>query len=164
MREAAPTGKLYLTISSCDGWVYEYRRWKDKVGHGMPFYFGSRTFSLPEERAIFDQYPAGEGAGISSSGPAKGGEGTLHMVNRVNRYFRHVVHCRACRGAVMGFRAWGKGLYVLGVLLFAAAVMAERRQWKAALLASGALFSAAGYLCSAALSLVTTNFIREHRR
>ncbi|CAA7408136.1 unnamed protein product [Spirodela intermedia] len=164
VREAVPTGKLYLNLSSCDTWVAEYRRWMDRAGHGMPYYFGSRTISLPAEPAVVEQSPAGVAAGISASPPAKGGVGSLHAANPINRYFRHVVHCRACRGALESFRAWGKALYVLALLSLSMAVMAERRQWKVALVASASLFSTAGYLCSAALSLITTNFVREHRR
>ncbi|CAA6671030.1 unnamed protein product [Spirodela intermedia] len=100
--------ELYLNLSSCDTWVAEYRRWMDRAGHGMPYYFGSRTISLPAEPAVVEQSPAGVAAGISASPPAKGGVGSLHAANPINRYFRHVVHCRACRGALESFRAWGR--------------------------------------------------------
>ncbi|XP_078443687.1 protein TIC 55, chloroplastic-like [Wolffia australiana] len=164
VKEAKPTGKLYLNLGSSDVWVAEYRRWKDKVGHGMPSYFGSRSVSLAAEAAVSGESPAGAPARISASFPAKGGVGGLHATSSVNRYFRHVVHCGACRRAVKGFRWWGRSLYGVALLLLAVTLLAERRQWKAALLASSALCAAAGYLCSSALSLLTTNFIREHRR
>ena len=136
----------------------------DKVGHGMPYYFGHSSISLPKDPAVVEQAPAGLAAGISASSPAKGGIGTQHAPNPVSRYFRHVVHCKGCRKVVKAFQAWKKALLLLALASVASAILASTRQWKALLVASAALLGAASYACSSTVSLITTNFIRTHRR
>ncbi|MQM21404.1 hypothetical protein Taro_054444, partial [Colocasia esculenta] len=164
LREKAPTGKLYINLRSCDTWVAEYRKWKDRAGSGMPYYFGHSTVSPPATPAVVEQAPAGLVAGVSGSSPAKGGLGGIHAPNPTNRYFRHVVHCRGCSSAVRAFRGWGRALYLLALLAASLAILASRRQWKAVLVAASCLLAVAGYVCSSAASLVTTNFTRAHRR
>ncbi|KAG1326468.1 protein TIC 55, chloroplastic [Cocos nucifera] len=164
MKENVPTKELYLNLKSSDAWVAEYRKWMDKVGHGMPYYFGHKSISLPEEPAVVEHAPAGLVAGISASFPAKGGVGTQHAPNPANRYYRHVVHCRGCRSVVKAFQAWKNALLLLTLAAVAAAILAAARKWKFIALASAALFFACSYACSSAVSLITTNFIRTHRR
>lgn len=164
MKENVPTKDLYLNLKSSDAWVAEYRKWMDKVGHGMPYYFGHKSISLPKEPAVVEEAPAGLIAGISASFPAKGGVGTQYAPNPANKYYRHVVHCKACRAAVKAFQAWKDALMFLALAAVAAAILAAARKWKVIALASAALFFAASYACSSALSLITTNFIRTHRR
>ncbi|XP_077216135.1 translocon at the inner envelope membrane of chloroplasts 55-II [Tasmannia lanceolata] len=164
MKEKVPTKELYLNLRYCDTFVTEYRKWMDKVGHGMPYYFGHKTISLPKNPAVVEHAPAGLVAGISASMPAKGGIGTVHTPNPANRYFRHVVHCKGCRKVVQAFQAWKNALYVLTLASAALAVLVSSRQWKVILLASAALFLGGVYACSSAVSLITTNFIRKHRR
>lgn len=164
MKEKVPTKELYLNLRSSDTWVAEYRKWMDKVGHGMPYYFGHSTLSLPKEPPVVEQAPAGLAAGISASFPAKGGLGTPHAPNPVNRYFRHVVHCKGCRTVVKAFQGWKNALLFLALAAAASAVLAATRQWKVLLLASATLLLAGSYACSSAVSLITTNFIRTHRR
>ncbi|XP_048541880.1 protein TIC 55, chloroplastic [Triticum urartu] len=100
LREKVPTKELYLNLRSSDTWVVEYRRWMDRAGHGMPYYFGHSTMSPPPVPAVVEQAPAGAAAGISASFPAEGGFGTQHAPNPTSRYFRHVVHCKGCRDSV----------------------------------------------------------------
>lgn len=164
MKENAPTKELYLNLKSSDTWVAEYRKWMDKVGHGMPYYIGHKTISLPKVPAVVEQAPAGLAAGISASFPAKGGVGTQHAPNPVNRYFRHVVHCKGCRSVVRSFQTWKNVFLFLAVAVAASAILASTRQWKALLLVSAALLGAGSYACSSAVSIITTNFIRTHRR
>ncbi|XP_068648117.1 protein TIC 55, chloroplastic [Aristolochia californica] len=164
MKEKLPTKELYLYLRSSDTWVAEYRKWMDRAGLGMPYYFGHNSISLPKEPAIVEHAPAGLGAGISASIPAKGGIGTMHAPNPVNRYFRHVVHCKGCRKVVQAFQAWTNALYAISIVLAVAAVLVSGRQWKALLLVSTGLSCAGAYACASAISLVTTNFIRHHRR
>ncbi|XXG58515.1 hypothetical protein AAC387_Pa04g0814 [Persea americana] len=164
MKEKVPTGALYLNLRSSDTWVAEYRKWMDKVGHGMPYYFGHNTISLPRDPAVVEHAPAGLVAGISASMPAKGGIGAVHAPNPANRYFRHVVHCKGCRKTVQAFQAWKNGLYILTLATAALAVLVSGRQWKVLLLASTAIFLTGAYACSSAVSLITTNFVRKHRR
>lgn len=164
MREKLPTKELYLNLRSSDTWIAEYRRWMDKVGHGMPYYFGHSTISLPELPAVVEHAPVGLLAGASASTPAKGGIGTMHAPNLANRYFRHVVHCRSCGNVIKAFQTWNKALSAMAIALVALAILVSGRQWKALILLSAALCSGGAYACSAIVALNTTNFIRTHRR
>ncbi|XP_061368082.1 protein TIC 55, chloroplastic-like [Gastrolobium bilobum] len=164
MKEKVPTKELYLNLRSSDTWVAEYRKWMDKVGHGMPYHFGHSTISLPKEPAVVEHAPAGLIAGISAASPAKGGIGAMHAPNLANRYFRHVVHCKGCRTAVKGFQVWKNALSAVAVAMAALAILASGRHWKALLLVSASLCSVGVYACSMAIAMNTSNFIRTHRR
>lgn len=164
MKEQVPTKELYLNFASSDTWVAEYRKWMDKVGHGMPYYFGHSTLSPPQVPAVVEHAPAGFVAGVAASSPAKGGIGLMHAPNLANRYFRHVVHCKGCRSVINSFTVWKNGLSAAAALFCALAVLATGRQWKALLLVSASVALAGVYLCSTAIAMNTTNFIRTHRR
>uniref|UniRef100_A0A7N1A4P6 Pheophorbide a oxygenase domain-containing protein n=1 Tax=Kalanchoe fedtschenkoi TaxID=63787 RepID=A0A7N1A4P6_KALFE len=164
MKEKVPTKELYLNLKSSDTWVAEYRKWMDKVGHGMPYHFGHSTISLPKDPAVVEHAPAGLIAGLAASSPAKGGIGTLHAPNLANRYFRHVVHCKGCREAVKAFQTWQKALTAIAIVFTTLAILASTRQWKAILLVSASLCFGGAYACSTAIQMNTTNFIRTHRR
>lgn len=164
MKEKVPTKELYLNLKSSDTWVMEYRKWMDKVGHGMPYYFGHKSISLPKEPAVVEQSPAGIVAGISASFPAKGGIGTQHAPNPANRYYRHVVHCKGCRNAVKTFQFWKNGLLALAAVALASAVLATARQSKILMLVSSVLLLGGSFVCSSIVSLITNNFVRTHRR
>lgn len=164
MKAKVPTKELYLNLRSSDTWVAEYRKWMDKVGHGMPYHFGHSTISLPKEPAVLEQAPAGLVAGTSASLPAKGGIGSIHAPNPANRYFRHVIHCKACRSVVQAFQTWKNAFTVLALASAALAILVSGRQWKTLLVVSSALCLAGMYACSSAIALNTTNFIRVHRR
>lgn len=164
MKEKVPTKELYINLKSSDTWVAEYRKWMDKVGHGMPYHFGYSTISLPKEPAVVEHAPAGLVANISASMPAKGGIGTLHALNLSNRYFRHVIHCKECSSVVKAFETWKKAFFAIALVSTTLAILATGRQWKALLLVSTTLCLAGIYACSTAISMNTTNFIRIHRR
>ncbi|XP_019176605.1 PREDICTED: protein TIC 55, chloroplastic [Ipomoea nil] len=164
IKERVPTKELYLNLRSSDTWVAEYRKWMDKVGHGMPYYFGHSSLSPPEQPAVVEHAPAGLLASLSASQPAKGGLGTMHAPNFANRYFRHVIHCKSCRGVVKRFETWKNALAAAALVSTAVAILVSGRQWKAAFLLSMALCLAGVYACSTAIAMNTTNFIRTHRR
>ncbi|XP_015884267.3 protein TIC 55, chloroplastic [Ziziphus jujuba] len=164
IKEKVPTKELYLNLRSSDTWVAEYRKWMDKVGHGMPYHFGHSTILLPKEPAVVEHAPAGLVAGVSASAPAKGGIGSMHVPNLNNRYFRHVIHCKGCRNAVKAFQTWKIALSAIAIAMVAVAILVSGRQWKALLLVAAAACSGGAYACSAAIALNTTNFIRIHRR
>ncbi|KAK1323631.1 hypothetical protein QJS10_CPA02g01380 [Acorus calamus] len=164
MKSKVPTGELYLNLRSSDTWVAEYRKWMDKVGHGMPYYFGHRTLSLPKVPAMVEHAPAGPVAAAAAAMPTKGGLGAMHAPNLTNRYFRHVVHCKGCRGVVRAFGAWKNALLVASVVAATVAVLASGWRWKAVMLVLSAACLGGVYACSSAVSIVTTNFIRTHRR
>ncbi|CAN6979642.1 unnamed protein product [Brassica oleracea var. botrytis] len=164
MKEKVPTKELYLNLKSSDTWVAEYRKWMDKVGHGMPYHFGHRTISLPKVPPVVEHAPAGLIAGLSASYPAKGGIGTMQAPNLANRYFRHVIHCRSCSKVIKSFELWKNILFGTAVALTALAILVVSRQWKAVLLGSATLCSAAAYACLRAIQMNTNNFIRTHRR
>ncbi|XP_073010793.1 protein TIC 55, chloroplastic [Typha latifolia] len=164
MRENVATKDLYLNLKSSDTWVVEYRKWMDKVGHGMPYYFGHSSVRLPEKPAVVEHAPAGLVAGISASFPAKGGVGSLHAPNLANRYYRHVVHCKSCRGVVREFQVWVNAFRILAAAALAAAVLASARKWKVAFLVASGVLLAGSHAFSSVVALITTNFIRTHRR
>lgn len=164
IREKVPTKELYLNLRSSDVWVAEYRKWMDKVGHGMPYHFGHSTISLPKEPAVVEHAPAGLFASISASSPAKGGIGAMHAPNLSNRYFRHVIHCKGCRSVVNAFQVWKNGLSIAALVLTLLAIIVSQRQWKTLLLVSVSMCLAGVYACSTAIAMNTTNFIRTHRR
>ncbi|CAK9157405.1 unnamed protein product [Ilex paraguariensis] len=164
IKERVPTKELYINLRSSDTWVVEYRKWMDKVGHGMPYHFGHSTISPPLEPAVVEHAPAGLFASISASLPAKGGIGTMHAPNLANRYFRHVIHCKGCSNVVKAFRAWKNALSIVALVSTALAILISGRQWKALLLFSTTMCLAGVYMCSTAISMNTTNFIRTHRR
>lgn len=164
MKAKVPTKELYVNLRSSDVWVAEYRRWMDKVGHGMPYYIGHNTISLPKVPAVVEQAPAGFVANLSASQPTKGGIGAMHAPNFANRYFRHVIHCRDCRNVVKSFEAWKNALSAVSLVFTALAILASGRQWKALFLFSTSLCLVGIYACSTAIAMNTTNFIRIHRR
>ncbi|CAH9120104.1 unnamed protein product [Cuscuta epithymum] len=164
MKEKVPTKELYMNLRSSDTWVLEYRKWMDKAGHGMPYYFGHTTVLPPEVPAVVEHAPAGFLANLSASQPAKGGIGTMHAPNLANRYFRHVIHCKECRDVVKSFGMWKNVFSAFALVSTALAILASGRQWKAAFLFSISLCLAGIYACSTAIAMNTTNFIRTHRR
>lgn len=164
MKEKVPTRGLYINLKSSDTWVAEYRKWMDKVGHGMPYYFGHSTVSLPKLPAVVEHAPAGFVANLSAAQPAKGGIGMMYAPNPSNRYFRHIVHCKRCMAALKSFQAWKKRLSVLALVSTALAILVTGKQWKGLLLFTTTLCLAGIGACSSAIDLKTTNFIRTHRR
>lgn len=164
MKEKQPTKKLYINLRSSDTWVIEYRRWMDKVGHGMPYYFGHNTISLPKEPAVVEHAPAGFFANVSASQPAKGGIGTIHAPNLANRYFRHIIHCKECMNVLKGFKTWKNALSVFALVSTAMAILVSGRQWKGVLMLCTSLCLVGIYSCSAIIALKTNNFVRIHRR
>ncbi|KAL9270416.1 TIC 55, chloroplastic-like protein [Drosera capensis] len=164
MRERVPVKQLYLNLKSSDTWVAEYRKWMDKVGHGMPYHFGHNTVSPPKEPAVVEHAPAGLIAGVSASSPAKGGIGSMYAPNLANRYFRHVIHCKECSTTLKSFQSWKDVLSVVALVSTTLAILVSGRQWKTLLVVTATLCLAGAYACFKAIELNTTNFIRAHRR
>lgn len=109
VKENRPTKELYLNLKSSDTWVSEYRKWNDRVGHGMPYYFGHHTLSPATKPALMESAPAGaSAAAASSSYPAQGAFGAMFAKDPTNRYFRHVVHCKSCLSALHAFQRYQK--------------------------------------------------------
>ncbi|PKA49417.1 Protein TIC 55, chloroplastic [Apostasia shenzhenica] len=164
MRERTPTNEMYLNLRSSDTWVLEYRKWMDRVGEGMPYYIGHETLSMPAEAATVEQAPAGTSAAISAGLPAKGAFGELHAPNPTNRYFRHVVHCKGCRGVVKIFAVWKKAMMIVSLIAVAAAILSSDRRWRMVMVVAAAVLLGAAHACASVAELFTTNFIRTHRR
>lgn len=164
LRKKVPTKDLYLNLRSCDTWVTEYRRWLDKVGHGMPYYFGYQTFCLPQSSALLEEAPAGLVTSKASSVPTKGVLGTLHAPDPTNRYFRHVIHCKECRTALKKFQAGKQILLASGCFSAGLALLSTQKQWRVLFLVCAFLLSAGFYVCSNCVHWITTNFVRSHRR
>jgi len=164
LRKQVPTKNLYLNLRFCDTWVTEYRRWLDKVGHGMPYYFGHQTLCLPQSSALLEEAPAGLVTSKASSIPTKGALGTVHAPDPTNRYFRHVIHCKECRKALKNFQAGKQILLALGCFTVGLALLSTQMRWRVVFLVSGVLSSAVFYVCSYCVKWMTTNFVRRHRR
>lgn len=164
MKEKVPTRELYINLKSSDTWVVEYRKWMDRVGNGMPYHIGHSTISLPKDPAVVEHAPAGFVANLSASQPAKGGIGDMHAPNLANRYFRHLIHCKDCRTVLKAFQAWKNALSIVALVSTALAILVSGRQWKALLLFSTTICLAGIHICSTAIAMNTTNFIRTHRR
>ncbi|KAJ6856297.1 hypothetical protein NC651_038024 [Populus alba x Populus x berolinensis] len=65
-----PRREIVPNLRSSDTWVAEYRKWMDRIGHGMPYHFEHNTISLPELPVVGVHAPAGLIAGASASFPA----------------------------------------------------------------------------------------------
>lgn len=108
VKKNQPTKDLYLNLKSSDTWVSEFRKWNDRVGRGMPYYFGHQTTSAAINPAILEAAPAGFSAAAASSYPAQGSFGEMFARDPTNRYFRHVVHCKSCLKALNNFQKFQK--------------------------------------------------------
>ncbi|KAH7290676.1 hypothetical protein KP509_30G059000 [Ceratopteris richardii] len=164
LREGVPTGRLYLNLKSSDVLVLEYRKWLDKVGHGMPYYIGHRSLSLPAKEALLEASPAGFLASTASSQPVKGALGGLFAADLTNRYFRHVVHCSKCRAAFQKLKSMQKLSIILALVSVISALIVLRRPWRLVSVVVGSVALAVLYLCQQAINMLTTNEMRTHRK
>lgn len=108
VRKNVPLKNLYLNLKSSDTWVTEFRKWNDLTGHGMPYYFGHQSISLPKSPAMLEAAPAGPVAAAAISYPAKGSFGAMFAKDPTNRYFRHIVHCKSCLSTLNSFQKYQK--------------------------------------------------------
>ncbi|MCO5564979.1 hypothetical protein L7F22_018649 [Adiantum nelumboides] len=131
-REGLPTSRLYLNLRSSDVFVLIYRKWLDKVGHGMPYYIGHKSLSQPAKEAVVEAAPAGFIAATASSPPMKGAITTPFATKVTNRYFRHVVHCSKCRKAFQNLKSAQKLSALLPVLSFSLGIVPSRTPWRVA--------------------------------
>lgn len=164
IREGVPTGQLYLNLSSSDVFVMEYRKWMDKVGHGMPYYFGHKSLSLPHRSALSEAAPAGLVAAAASSKPMKGAIRVPFAPDPTNRYFRHVVHCSKCRQALQNFKSVKTAALILAVVLATLGVVPIMAVRQTSFIIASAIAAAAAYSCQMGINMLTTNELRPHRR
>ncbi|KAG6550400.1 hypothetical protein Mapa_008363 [Marchantia paleacea] len=163
VREGKPTKDLYLNLRSQDVWIEEYRKWLDKVGHGMPYYYGHRTFSPAAVSAVKEASPAGLSASISSTHPAKGVFGHKYARDPTNRYFRHIVHCKPCRTALSNFQRCQKAALVVAALSAGLATVMSKPAYRVAFVALAFLMGAAYWVCSLGVATLTENWFRPHK-
>ncbi|MCO5577424.1 hypothetical protein L7F22_031256 [Adiantum nelumboides] len=163
-REGLPTSRLYLNLRSSDVFVLEYRKWLDKVGHGMPYYIGHKSLSLPAKEAVVEAAPAGFIAAMASSPPMKGAIATPFATNVTNRYFRHVVHCSKCRKAFQNLKSAQKLSTLLAVLSFSLGIVLSRTPWRVASVIVGIVAVAGLSICQRGIDMLTTNELRPHRK
>lgn len=164
IREGVPTSRLYLNLRSSDVFVMEYRKWMDKVGHGMPYYVGHKSLSPPPKEAILEAAPAGLVAAAASSQPMKGAFGAPFAADPTNRYFRHVVHCAECRQALQNFKSGQKVSIILAALSAAVGLATSQAQLRTLIVAAAVLAAAGSYFCQLGINMLTTNEVRPHRR
>lgn len=108
VKKNVPLKNLYLNLKSSDTWVTEFRKWNDLTGHGMPYYFGHQSISLPKSPAMLEAAPAGPVAAAAISYPMKGSFGAMFAKDPTNRYFRHIVHCKSCLSTLNSFQKYQK--------------------------------------------------------
>ncbi|KAG0604993.1 hypothetical protein M758_9G024100 [Ceratodon purpureus] len=159
-----PTKDLYLNLKSSDTWVSEFRKWNDKTGHGMPYYFGHETLSLPKNPALTEAAPAGVAAATASTYPAQGSFGQMFARDPTNRYFRHVVHCKSCLSTLNAFQKYQKVAVALGLVAAGVAITLSSVIWRASLVALALMAFAAAFACSRGIAKLTQNFVRPHRK
>lgn len=96
----------YILLSSSDVFVKAYRRWLDKVGHGMPWYQGLATRSSNVDDHLADMPP-----------PPPGLDSISHRAGNEleTRYHRHVMHCPSTRNALSRVQALKKGMMALAL-------------------------------------------------
>lgn len=164
VRRMVPTENLYLNIRSSDTMVVEYRKWLDKIGHGLPYYFGHKTMHSAPTAALVERAPAGSEAHAVSTQPSKGAFGHIYARDPTNRYFKHVIHCKACRTALSNFRQSQKVSMVLAVLSTAAAITLSSAKWRAALVAFALFLGAVSWASSRGVNYMTQNFVRPQRQ
>lgn len=130
----------------------------------MPYYTGYSTFSPPAAPAVVDQAPVGSVAAIAANNPAFGSLGAQYALDPTNRYIRHVVHCKDCRKALKNAQILRSAALVLAAVSGLAGVAAAQksaRLWGAAG-AGVCLLVALG--AAKVAELLTTNFVRDHRK
>lgn len=159
-----PTKELYLNIKSSDTWVTEFRKWNDKTGHGMPYYFGHQTISLPTKPALTEAAPAGVSAATASTYPAQGSFGEMFARDPTNRYFRHIVHCKSCLSTLNAFQKYQKVAVALGLAAAGVAITLSSVMWRASFVALALLAFAAAFACSKGIATLTRNYVRPHRK
>jgi hypothetical protein len=130
----------------------------------MPYYTGFSSSSPPPVPAVVDQAPIGSVAAIAANNPAHGSLGAQYALDPTNRYIRHVVHCKECRGVLKKSQNIQKVALVLAAVSGLAGIAAGGkgvRVWGAA--GAGALLLVALGARKVA-ELLTTNFVRDHRK
>lgn len=164
LQRGVPAGSLYLNLRSSDVFVMEYRKWLDKVGHGMPYYVGHKSLSPPPKPAVLEDAPAGFVAATASSQPTKGGLGIVFATNPTNRYFHHVVHCAFCRQALQNFKTGKQISFILSILFAGVGMAMSRTPLRIALVVAALLAATTSYSCQLGYEFLTTNEVRPHRR
>uniref|UniRef100_A0A7I4A6C1 Rieske domain-containing protein n=1 Tax=Physcomitrium patens TaxID=3218 RepID=A0A7I4A6C1_PHYPA len=164
VKKNQPTKDLYLNLKSSDTWVSEFRKWNDRVGRGMPYYFGHQTTSAAINPAILEAAPAGFSAAAASSYPAQGSFGEMFARDPTNRYFRHVVHCKSCLKALNNFQKFQKVGIALGLIATGVAITLSSVMWRASFVTIALLAFATSYACSRGVAALTVNYVRPHRK
>ncbi|CAM6087113.1 unnamed protein product [Calypogeia fissa] len=164
-KENRPTKDLYLNMRSQDTWVLELRKWMDKVGHGMPYYWGHRTVSTSATSALEEGAPAGLVASTSASFPSQGALGSMFAREPTHRYFRHFVHCKECRKGLRFFQRGRDVTLAMAALSagLALGVFFRSSFWRAFFVAFALLLCAASWACSRATGVLTKSYFRKHR-
>jgi phenylpropionate dioxygenase-like ring-hydroxylating dioxygenase large terminal subunit len=119
----------YLPLRSSDAFVVEYRKWLDKVGHGMPWAVG---WDAPAAAALARAAP------LASRGTPPPGLLASHRATAEDRYSRHVRHTPSSRRALARIRRLKTTLLAFGgaAALVAAALSPGARATRAALAAA----------------------------
>ncbi|KAL2609759.1 hypothetical protein R1flu_028332 [Riccia fluitans] len=163
IRENRPTKDYYLNLRSQDVWIEEYRKWLDKVGHGMPYYYGHRTLSRAPVSALEEAAPAGLTASIAATYPSKGAFGHKYARDPTSRYFRHIIHCKKCRTALSNFEKAKTASLVMGLLSAGLATVMSKPAYRTAFVILGFLMSGSYYLCVLGIRKMTENYVRPHK-
>ena len=104
----------FLLLSSSDKFVGAYRRWLDRVGHGMPWFQGLDTSSNVNVHT-FGTTPLPPG--LDPAGHSASGQDVVET-----RYHRHVMHCPLTRNALRNVQRL-KSTFVAVTVLAVTAVL-----------------------------------------
>ena len=135
----------WLPISSSDLMLVQYRKWLDRVGHGMPFYQGFQTASaLPS----------------TSATPMDTTSDPQHRMTH-SRYFAHVVHNKPTMHALRNIEAMLVIARIGFVVSVVAKAMMASAQWP---LFSGVVSGAMSFILSNLRQIFYVNFQRHGKR
>lgn len=125
----------WLPLKTSDTMLVAYRRWLDRVGHGMPHFLGWKHASP----GIFTAATGGgSGRKVSDSGSGSSDAAADHPIDSEHRalrsrFDRHVLHCAVCKRALRMTRlaktSFGLLAVVGGMLVIAAALAAPPATW-----------------------------------
>ncbi|GBG68840.1 hypothetical protein CBR_g3534 [Chara braunii] len=163
-----PLSRVYLPLQTSDLYVVEYRKWLDKVGHGLPYYEGYRTAKLADEvsPAVHNkQMPSNLPQAMAASSAVQGNTGSIHSPSLTNRYWRHVVNCSSCLRALKNFRKLRNVCVILSVLTGVLALaLGPAKQRAIVALLCAFMISAAYAVQTQLIARFQTNWLRPHKR
>lgn len=104
----------FLLLKSSDRFVGEYRKWMDRVGHGMPWFQGltSRSLNVANHLTGSELPPSLDPSRHRASNQA----------SVETRYHRHVMHCPTTRNMLLRVKLWKRIFAALSITALTTAI------------------------------------------